>query len=435
MTDHASNPSGLTRRLGRELLLQAVYISLAVVVGVFAVSKLIEDGLVRQALKDEAEYYWEREQLSPGGPMPDTKNMTGYREGFGEGVPDFLADLQPGYHSHDEPRETLTFVSTRGDDRLFLMFEVDQVGDLVVLFGIIPLAVVLIVIYISLYSAYRISRRAVSPVVRLAEQVQQLDPAHPDASTVGVDDGMKTDGEIRILSRALQGLIGRVSEFADRERRFTRDASHELRTPLTVIKIAVDRLMSEKQLSDENRETLQRIRKSATDMEQLTTAFLLLARESGKGMTHNRACVNDIVAAELDRARIINPNSKIAVEVSEDARLLVPAPEKVLESVIGNLLRNALAYTDDGSVRVHIGEESIVIKDTGPGMEPGSVEQATKPMSRDLRQRGGFGVGLTIVKRLTDRFGWPVKVESESSRGTRVEVQFPQSHSEPLSSD
>ncbi len=423
---------GLTRRLGRELLLQAVYISLAVVVGVVAVSHLIENSLIRQALESEAEYYWQREQVAPGGALPDTKNMTGYRDGMGAGVPAELADLPPGFHSRDEPRETLTLVSTSGENRLFLVFEVDQVDDLVVLFGIIPLAIVLIVIYLALYSAYRISRRAVSPLVRLAEEVRNLDPAHPDATHLGASEDEQSDEEIRILSEALQGLTGRISEFAERERRFTRDASHELRTPLTVIKIAVDRLLSSEQLGDEKRETLMRIRNSATDMEQLTTAFLLLAREAGEGMAREWVCVNEIVAAELERASLINPDSSISVEVEEETRLMVSAPEKVLESVIGNLLRNALAYTDAGKVSVRIGEGAIVIEDTGPGMDPGAVQKAFQPYFRNQRQRGGFGVGLTIVKRLTDRFGWPVTIDSEPARGTRATVEFPEARAEPL---
>ena len=423
---------GLTRRLGRELLLQAVYISLAVVVGVVAVSHLIENSLIRQALESEAEYYWQREQMAPGGALPDTKNMTGYRDGMGAGVPAELAELPPGFHSRDEPRETLTLVSTSGDERLYLVFEVEQVDDLVVLFGIIPLAIVLIVIYLALYSAYRISRRAVSPLVRLAEEVRNLDPAHPDVTQLVTSEHEQNDDEIRILSEALQGLIGRISEFAERERRFTRDASHELRTPLTVIKIAVDRLISSEQLSDEKRETLMRIRNSATDMEQLTTAFLLLAREAGEGMAREWVCVNEIVAAELERARLINPDSSISVEVEENTRLMVSAPEKVLESVIGNLLRNALAYTDAGKVSIRIDDDAIVIEDTGPGMDPGAVQKAFQPYFRNQRQRGGFGVGLTIVKRLTDRFGWPVTIDSEPARGTRVTVEFPEARAERM---
>ena len=340
-----STRRGLTRRLGRELLLQALYISLAVLVGVYVAAHLMENLLIEQALQGEAEYYWQREATDPGGPLPDTKNMTGYREDVGEGAPGDLMGLPDGFHSRTEPRETLSLITTHNGERLYLVFEVEQVNNLVFMFGVIPLAFALIVIYLTLFSAYRVSRRAVSPLILLAQQVQSLDPAEPDAELFRVDPAFKADEEIHVLSEALQDLANRVLDFADRERRFTRDTSHELRTPLTVIKMAVDRLLKGKGLDQSQRETLLRIRNSARDMEQLTTAFLLLARESGQGLARDQVVVNDIVQAELDRARIIDPDSQIATQVEEECRLVVSAPEKVIESVIGNLLRNALAYT------------------------------------------------------------------------------------------
>ena len=421
---------GLTRRLGRELLLQAVYISLAVLVGVFVAARLMENVLIEQALQGEADYYWHRELAIPGGPLPDTKNMTGYREGFGVGVPADLANLADGFHRIADPRETLTLVTTRNNQRLFLVFEVEQVSNLVTMFGVIPLAFALIVIYLSIYSAYRVSRRAVSPLVLLAKQVQELDPAEPDAELFKADPAIKTDEEIRVLYDALQDLVNRVLKFAERERRFTRDTSHELRTPLTVIKMAADRLLRDGDLDQEKVEVLQRIKNSVKDMEELTTAFLLLARESGQGLAEDWVCVNDIVSAELDRARIINPDSEITLKVEEQCRLMVPAPEKVVESVVGNLLRNALAYTDAGQVSVQILPRMVIIEDTGPGMEPSEVEQVFQPFFRNQRQRGGFGVGLTIVKRLTDRFGWPIEIQSEPAKGTRIQLEFPDARSE-----
>ncbi len=427
-----ANKRGLTRRLGRELLLQAVYISLAVMIGVFVAAHLAENLLIEQALQGEADYYWEREQTRPGGPLPDTKNMTGYREDQGAPAPANLLNLPDGFHLRSEPRETLTLITSRGGQRLYLVFEVEQVSDLVTMFGVIPLAFALIVIYLSLYSAYRVSRRAVSPLVTLAEQVQKLDPGRPDANLFRVDPSFETDDEISVLSDALQDLASRVLDFAERERRFTRDASHELRTPLTVVKIAVDRLLRDDTLAPETVEMLLRIKNSAKDMEQLTTAFLLLARGSDQGLTQEWVCVNDIAEAELERARIINPDSLITATVDEQCRLLVSAPEKVLESVVGNLLRNALAYTDAGTVTIHITNDSVIIQDTGPGMQPSEVEQVFQPYFRNQRQRGGFGVGLTIVKRLSDRFGWPIRIESEPSHGTRATIEFPDARVDPL---
>ncbi|HKJ15808.1 MAG TPA: HAMP domain-containing sensor histidine kinase [Xanthomonadales bacterium] len=419
-----ANSRNLTHRLGREILLQAVYISLAVIVSVFAASKLIESVLMKQAISGEAEYYWIREHVSPNGPLPDTRNLTGYRESFGDGIPAELGDLELGFHKMDEPRETLVYVSEQNGQRLYLVFESGRVDRLILLFGLVPLVIVLIVIYISLYAAWRVSRKAVSPIVSLAEQVTELDPAQPDASVFRLETPSETDDEIRVLSKALEDLVGRVTDFAEREREFTRDASHELRTPLTVIKMAADRLLKNPSLDKEQTEYLLRIRNSVKDMQRLTMAFLMMAREEDSALPTEWVNVNEIAAAELDRFEMMETNSTIATHLNSEGNLLVRAPEKVLESVIGNLIRNALMYTEEGQVNVEIDSDSITIEDTGPGMTPEEVEKVFQPFFRKERTRGGFGVGLTIVKRLTERFDWPIEVDSEVGRGTRVKVGF-----------
>lgn len=427
MGDH-----GLTRRLGRELLRQAFYISLAVLVSMFVAGKLVEDVLIEQALEGEAEYYWSRAQQDGALDLPDTQNLTIYREGVANGIPSDLAALEPGFHSRENPRDVIIHVSQRGTERIVLVFEAEQVDELVLLFGIIPLAIALIVIYLSTYLAYRASRRAVSPVVRLARSVQALDPAAPNPEQLRANPDDEADEEIRVLASALEDLVIRIGQFAERERRFTRDASHELRTPLTVIKMAVDRLARDPSISGKSGETLQRIRSAADDMEHLTQAFLLLARETEQGLARAWVSVNEIALAELDRACMVAPNDRVSTGVEQDNALLVFAPERIVESVIGNLLRNAVAYTEEGEVRVRVCNDTITIEDTGPGMEPRQIEEVFRPFVSRQRQRGGFGVGLTIVKRLTDRFGWVVNVDSEPGRGTRVSVRFPNSKTRPL---
>lgn len=416
---------GLTRRLGREFLLQAVYISIAVALGVYAVARLMEGVLIEQALEGEASYYWERAAVDPRAVLPDTLNLTAYRDGFGAGVPDHLRGLPDGFHRGTQPRETLAYVTTRNGDRLYLEFEAGQVSDLVTTFGVVPLALALTVIYLSLFSAYRVSRRAVSPLVDLANRVQKLDPSNPSAELFDGDSGYGADEEVQVLSEALEGLVNRVADFSERERRFTRDASHELRTPLTVISMAVDKLLRQEGLDEDKRKTLLRIRNSARDMEQLTAAFLLLAREANQDLPQDLVSVNELVQAEFERARLIDPDSRTEVTMEEQCRLLVRAPAQVLESVIGNLFRNACNYTDKGRVTVRVQAGSVVIEDTGPGMAADEVEKMFQPFYRGQRRRGGFGVGLTIVKRLTERFGWPLHVDSEPGRGTSVRVEFP----------
>ncbi|MGD8346018.1 MAG: HAMP domain-containing sensor histidine kinase [Lysobacterales bacterium] len=415
---------GLTGRLGRELLRQAVLISIAVAVSMFVAGLMIEDVLIEQALEGEADYYWQRVDSGQDS-LPDTQNLTAYREGHGNGVPPEMERLKAGMHRQESPRESVVFVSERNGERLYLLFEAEQVDKLVLIFGTIPLALALIVIYVSTWLAYRVSRRAVSPVVSLAQAVRRLDPESPNPKMLNASQISAADDDVRVLSGALEDLVVRIGEFTERERHFTRDASHELRTPLTVIKMALDRLDRDPDLSEETRKNLERIRNSAEDMESLTQAFLLLARELEQGLAREWIDVNRVVETELERAQLVTSGTA-ACRVEKRNELWVFAPEKILESVIGNLLRNAVAYTDQGEVRVIIENDKLVIDDTGPGMSDEEVGTLFKPFTRGQRRRGGFGVGLTIVKRLTRRFEWPLSVESEPGRGTRVEIHFPE---------
>ncbi len=421
---------GLNRRLGRSLLLQALYITLAVVVGIFVSARLVENVLIEAALKGEASYYWERYAADPDAVLPDTRNMTAYL-GDQAALPARLQSLDPGFHSMSEPRDLLVLVEDRDGHRLYLEFEVGQVDQLVMLFGLIPLALALIVIYLSTYGAYRVSRRAVSPIVSLAHKVQALDPGELEPGHFDLDAGDDEDAEIQVLRQALQDLVRKVTDFTARERRFTRDASHELRTPLTVIRMAADRLLKSLPEDGRDHELVSRIKVNADDMIRLTSTFLLLAREWEQGLDKEWVSVNEIAAAELERMRIVDPDRPIKARLDARGRLGVLAPGKVVEAVIGNLVRNAFAYTDEGEVEVVIMEGQVTIRDTGVGMDPDELQKIFDAFYSRGRQRGGFGVGLTIVKRLVERFEWKVDYASEPGVGTTVTLHFPDARFEP----
>ena len=86
--------SGVRARLGRTFVLQAAFIGLAAVISVFLANVLLEDVLIRQALRDEATFFWERYAADPSHPLPATLNLTGYLED----APAELASLGPGFH-------------------------------------------------------------------------------------------------------------------------------------------------------------------------------------------------------------------------------------------------------------------------------------------------------------------------------------------------
>ena len=113
---------------------------------------------------------------------------------------------------------------------------------------------------------------------------------------------------------------------------------------------------------------------------------------------------------------------------------------QILNNVTLNLLSNAAKFTENGTVtltakRVASPEGDTLVftvEDSGVGMDAQGVEQAFEPFFRGQpSRRGGHGVGLTIVRRFSDRFHWPVSVNSEPGVGTRVRVEFPDAECQP----
>ncbi|MEM7026950.1 MAG: HAMP domain-containing sensor histidine kinase [Pseudomonadota bacterium] len=420
--------NGLGHRLWQAFIFQAVLISLTALFSVFAARYVLGDILIRTALEKEAEYFWQQYELSALAARPDTYNLTAYLSGI-DTVPDSYKDLENGFHqfSQNDSDFYVVYVSANAGQRLWLVFDGKQVGELATFFGLVPLAIVLIVIYLSSWLAYRFSHQAVSPFILLARKVSAIEPRlfSGDALTERfVEDGM--DQEVAILANALEEFAQRIDEFVERERNFTRDASHELRSPITVMKLATDNILQDTGLSQKSREYVERIKYSANDMEELIAALLLLARESEDKLSIEQVNINQLLEDEIERTRIIYADKPITINVEENSRLMIEASEKALVVLIGNILRNAFSYTDEGRINIKISSCAITIKDSGVGMSAQQVKQVFQPFYQtNTRRRGGYGVGLTIVKMLADRFNWHVSIDSEPDIGTQVTVVFP----------
>ena len=433
------NEGGLKRRLSRTFGLQAGAIAIATVLGIYLAGAILEEILITQALREEAEHYWQRHVTDPDFPLPDTHNLTGYIAPVDDlaAAPDNLRGLAPGFHDRkDTPDFSTVYVSDNGDERLYLVFDGEQVNQLAAWFGIVPLTLVLLVLYLSVWIAYRLAQRAVSPITVLANEVNRLDPDSPDPRAFrNADISAAADDEVHILSTALAGFAERLGAFVERERNFTRDASHELRTPLTVIGIATEVLLARDDLPAAARRDIERIRRSARDMEELVEAFLLLARESEGGLANGEVSINDVVAEEVDRLRPLIGDKPVEVAINADCRLAISAPPRVAAVLLSNLIRNAFAYTESGSVDISIDAGGVTVADTGVGMTAEQVERAGDPFHRGGGASArGHGIGLSIVRRLSDRFDWPVNFDSMPGAGARVLVSLPRGRATTLHS-
>ena len=321
---------------------------------------MLEDVLIRRALTGEADFFWKRLARRPAGAgagdqQHDRLSVTD-RASDAQQLPPALRSLAPGYHAYRAAwrRDRSCSFPTAPAGRLYLVFNQEQVGRLAFLFGFVPLILVLIDhLHHHLAHLSRLAARAVAGRSRWPRSCAtgiRNSPTSPRSirSSISSDP----DGDVETLARALHGFASRIEEFVERERNFTRDASHEMRSPLTVIKVAAE-VLQEEELSPFAQRTVERIQRSARDMEALMEAFLILARESDTGLPEEDFVVNDAVREEVERAQPLvvgRPVDLRARRAGQRSRL--HAPPKVFAVLVGNLIRNACLYTEHGEVRV-----------------------------------------------------------------------------------
>jgi signal transduction histidine kinase len=285
-------------------------------------------------------------------------------------------------------------------------------------FGVAPLSLVLLLVYTLAWFGYRLSRNAVSPLVQLAHRVEAFDARSGDLKDLDFHVDAQHNSEVQILAGALQHFIERVNHFLHRERNFTRNASHELRTPLAVMRSNLDALQRRTADQADLAAPLERMQRTVRDMEKLLETLLILAREDESRLPREAILINDLVVERMEQVQRATENSQVTVRLEADSLVQLQAPPKVLAIIIDNLLSNAINYTGQGEVVVRIRADGLSISDTGPGMSEELLQRVFEPFERGESSTRGFGLGLTIVKRLCDRFGWKISMQSQLGVGS-----------------
>jgi signal transduction histidine kinase len=294
----------------------------------------------------------------------------------------------------------------------FLRYDVsrDELGKQQLLISVI--GAVFVFGLLSLVLGLWLSRKVLKPVSELATRLR-------DFRKTGKAEPMAphfADDEVGELALALDEYAARLTAMVERDREFNSDVSHELRTPLAVIASTTELLQGSPDLTDKLRERLKRIERASRQATELIEALLLLSRAERRGPTRGETTEVARVAADVIESQRPQMRDKpLAIELDVHAPVSVNAPASVLSVALTNLIGNAIKYTLQGSVRIEIGAGRVEVIDTGPGIKP---EDAERLFQRGVRGEGvggsGAGLGLAIVRRLCDLYGWQVSMRPRS---------------------
>ena len=266
------------------------------------------------------------------------------------------------------------------------------------------------------------ARMVMTPVSRLAQQVRHRDQLHPLAPPLAA--GYPKD-EIGQLAAAFDSALGQLRQSLERERLFTSDVSHELRTPLMVIATSCE-LLAEADLDQRARDQLARIGRASEEMRELVETFLQLARDK----TNESAFVasDSLISVAEEQVERWKPSFtekgldfQYRIE-GQDGGLYNPT---FMGTVMANLLRNALHYTEHGFVRLVLETGGFRVEDSGVGIPIEQHERIFQPFVRGSQARGeGLGLGLSLVKRICIRQGWTISLYDQSGGGSCFKVSF-----------
>lgn len=266
------------------------------------------------------------------------------------------------------------------------------------------------------------AHKVMAPVSRLANQVRHRDQLHPLAPPLALQ---YVDDEVGHLAAAFDSTLGQLRQTLERERLFTADVSHELRTPLMVVLGACELLAGD--LPERSRRQAERIQRAAEEMQALVDTFLLLARArpDQQEVFGGSAGLADVAREQSDRWGPPMREKGLAFEVVREGDDQQTYNHTLLGTVMSNLLRNALHYTEHGQVRLVLEHGGFRVEDTGVGIPADQQERMFQPFVRGAEGRGeGLGLGLSLVRRICAHQGWAVEVHGREPCGSCFAVRL-----------
>lgn len=404
------NKLSLSQRLKLTLISGFVVIALIAAIALVFISKSVEDHIFERQLQTIVKQYRntpisQRKEFS-------SVNLTIYSD-LTQTPPRYqkqLIALDVGFHDVEfAPYEEFHIAVIAEENSTLYFFydvydlEISEESEIVIVE--ITLVLFLLLLIIVLYIFQRTINKAMSPMFKLIAQIK-----NSDSTTLNnfKNPGLSVnDQEVGLLYRTLDEYSQRLASFIDREREFTSFASHELRTPVTIIKGATELLEMQQQPSTVKQ--IQRIKRATQEMEDIINVLLSLARERQETnieLENISTLLNNLFETYQQRAE--KQGKHFSSQGSISPTLSVPRIH--FNITVGNLLINAIKYSEGQEISVHLSNKSISISNA-----KSNNYQHTKAQ--------GYGLGQIIIRRICEQQEWTFTLK-ETEQNLTATIEF-----------
>lgn len=455
------SPGGRLRSLqwliSCSLVLSGAMLALGLAAQGFLSQELIEDPIWRQLLTSSTQGVLRLPAGKLTRALPTNGPVKGWllldHASIPSDMPVFFAGLAPGYYGEGEletirdasPLAKLTailkphwgpFASAEGQvrpdrsysvlvsetpqGRLIMSIDMTDLEDkqngsiqLSVLFMLLNWLMIALVIWWLFLSLTQ-------PVKDLARRMRRLDPLQP-AQRLPTN---YRKSELNTIARETNAHLDRVERAIERERSLLDQASHEFRTPLAVISGAAD-VLHKQQLPERSQRPLNRIDEAVANLRQIMEALLYLSREPTPSEREEITILHGLLPDLVHDHLYLVSAKPVEYIINDLEPLTLRAPESMVRIAVGNLLRNAADHTYVGEIRVSLVKDRLYIRDSGEGFDTAkAAEHYTASLRYSVKQGGGSGLGLFLTRRICERFGWRLHLESSIAEGTLAMIDF-----------
>jgi len=269
-------------------------------------------------------------------------------------------------------------------------------------------SVIIILLYLVLRWIFR-------PLKKLSAAVDEISGGNFD-----INVPVKRKDELGDLAGSLNDMAANIKRSLRTKEQLLIDVSHELRSPLTRIKLGLE-VGSPKEKIDED----------VREMENMVTSLLENYRVESEHSKPNIEKI-DLVLLIKEVLGEYNGNERIKLNISEKENVYLNTDYEKLKLVLRNIIDNALKYSTE-KVEIKISEQKensiIYVIDKGTGIPEENLKYIFEPFYRSdpsrSRRTGGFGLGLSICKKIMETLGGSIEIKSKVNEGTEVYLSFP----------
>lgn len=322
-------------------------------------------------------------------------------------------------------------VLSAGSERydLALARDISKIADNIRTLAARCIAVGTIVTGLATFAMWLIVHQSLRPIQKLKDGAAKLAQGQYESriQIAGRDELSELATDFNSMAYAIETNIDQLHEKTLRQQAFINDLTHELRTPITSILLSTETLLGRKVSPETASRSLERIYDQGKWIESLSQKLITLVIVQGEIALQPESVAKLLAAvAETTADALQESNIELRIDCTIDT---LPMDFDLLRSALVNLVENARRASHGGQrIEICAHDHFIAVTDHGRGIPQEEIARVTEPFymldrSRSKKQ-GGMGLGLALVKQITEAHGAGLLIESASGQGTTVRLIF-----------